>query len=302
MNIAVVIPVFNESKIINIILSNPGFTKYTVIVVDDCSTIPVALTRTDYPLYLITHSKNLGQGAALQTGMDFCKSIGVNILVHFDGDGQHQVADIPKLVQPLLNKEADMVIGSRFLNKTQPGNSSTIPYGKLIILKLARIIQFIFTGIVLTDSQNGLRALNENALKRINIKQNRMAHAIELIKCAVQKNLVIKEIPVDILYTSYSLGKGQKTYNGLLICIRLLLERFRLILAGLSIIVIAAYIAQVKMFVSLGEFYYTLASVMLLSVLIVWYNRREKLNQEKTSAIREFALKNVQEINNRIIV
>jgi polyprenyl-phospho-N-acetylgalactosaminyl synthase len=102
IKIAIIIPVYNESKIINSILHNPDFNKYTVIIVDDGSKEQVALNKTDFPLYLLTHCKNLWRDAALQTGMEFYKSLKAAIVVHFDGDGQHQVADIENLIGSLL--------------------------------------------------------------------------------------------------------------------------------------------------------------------------------------------------------
>lgn len=296
IKIAIVIPVYNESKIINSILSNPDFNKYTVVIVDDGSKEELKLNKTGFPLYLLTHSKNLGQGAALQTGMEFCKSLGANIAVHFDGDGQHQVADIEKLIEPIIKSMADITIGSRFMAKQSGGNGNTIPYHKVIILKLARVVQFVFTGIVLSDSQNGLRALNVTALNKIIIKENRMAHAIEIIQSCVRNKLKIKEVPVNILYSKYSLDKGQKLYNGLLICVKLFLNKPKLVLLIVFGTSAAAVATQHKGLISSKYFYCIIAFGFIFTILFSLYNYNKRITQNTTTKIRQRALKNAVEI------
>jgi polyprenyl-phospho-N-acetylgalactosaminyl synthase len=297
IKIAIVIPVYNESKIINSILSNPGFNKYTVVIVDDGSIEQLELKKTGFPLYLLTHSKNLGQGAALQTGMEFCKSLGANIVVHFDGDGQHQVADIENLIDPIIKNKADVTIGSRFMAKQGGVNNSTIiPYHKFIILKLARVVQFIFTGIVLSDSQNGLRALNANALNKVMLRENRMAHAIEIIQSCVRNKLKIKEVPVNILYSKYSIDKGQKLYNGLLICIKLFLNKIKILLIITFFIPLLAVITQQKQLLSNKGFYSVMAFVFILTAIFLLYHYKRRTILKATLKIRELAIKNVREI------
>jgi polyprenyl-phospho-N-acetylgalactosaminyl synthase len=294
---AIVIPVYNESKIINSILSNPDFNKYTVVIVDDGSKEQLELDKMNFPLYLLKHSKNLGQGAALQTGMEFCKSLGANVVVHFDGDGQHQVDDIQNLIEPIIKNRANITIGSRFMERQSGSSNSTIiPYHKLIILKLAKVVQFLFTGIVLSDSQNGLRALSENALNKITIKENRMAHAIEIIQSCVRNKIKIEEVPVNILYSKYSLDKGQKLYNGLLICVKLFLNKIKLMLAIVCCISFLVVIIEQKGLISTKYFYYTMVFIFIFTAIFLLYNYKKRAIQNETSKIRKLAIKNVREI------
>lgn len=292
MNIAVIIPIYNESKIINTILCDPGFKKYTVIIINDGSKEKLELNTIHHQFYLLTHSKNLGQGAALQTGMEYCKFLKVDIAVHFDGDGQHQVSDIERLIKPLINKEADVVIGSRFLPGEKRSGRSKIPRLKIIILKLAKVVQFIFTGINLSDSQNGLRALNAKALSTINIKQNRMAHAIEIIESCVKEKLVIKEVPVNILYSAYSMDKGQKIYNGLLIFLRLLFERINLILTIIFIAVVLLVFAKLTAIINTAYFYCAGVVISVFAIFFLCYNYNDKKKQKETIRVRGLALNN----------
>jgi glycosyltransferase involved in cell wall biosynthesis len=221
----IIIPIYNESKVIYKLLQNEEFKKYVLILVDDGSKDDLSLRRISIPFYFLQHSKNLGQGAALQTGMEFAKLLDADIVVHFDGDGQHDPADIERLTEPVIAGKASVVIGSRFLKSQGETNLSKIPYPRKIILQCARLIQFIYTGMRLTDSQNGLRAISGAALGSIEITENRMAHAIELIQIFQNKKLHVTEVPVHILYTEYSNVKGQKLLNGVFIVLKLLINK-----------------------------------------------------------------------------
>jgi polyprenyl-phospho-N-acetylgalactosaminyl synthase len=296
MNIAVIIPIYNESKIINTILHNPAFNKYTVVVVDDASKEQLVLNSISSPLYLLTHSKNLGQGAALQTGMDFCKTIPADIVIHFDGDGQHQVSDIENLIEPIVNNKADITIGSRFLANNIQSEGTTIPFFKIVILKLAKVIQYIFTGIVLSDSQNGLRALSKKTFTTLQLKENRMAHAIEIIQLSVKNKLIIKEVPVNILYSTYSMHKGQKFYNGFLICVRLLLNSAWWVAAIIGTAITAAVFFYNKALISKLHFYYTIAFVVTFGIAFLLFVYNKKLQVKATKKIRQLSLATVQSI------
>jgi glycosyltransferase involved in cell wall biosynthesis len=220
----IIIPVYNESQVIYKLLENDNFKKYQLILVDDGSKDNLSLNEITVPFYFLQHSKNLGQGAALQTGMELARLLHADIAVHFDGDGQHNPDDIEQLIEPILFNKADVVLGSRFLKKEGAPNLSKIPYPRKIILQCARIIQFFFTGLVLTDSQNGLRAISGKKLHSIEITENRMAHAIELIQVFKHEKLLITEAAVKINYTKYSNEKGQNLLNGFFIVIRLFLN------------------------------------------------------------------------------
>lgn len=207
----VIIPAYNEESSIGEVLDQFTKTNYSVLVVDDCSDDSTPCTVINYPVILLQHSANLGQGAALQTGFDFVRNYtSAKYLVTFDSDGQHQVSEIAKLIEPLQLHDYDVVLGSRFL---EADSNNKIPLKKKVILKLGLFFTRFTTQMKVTDTHNGLRGFTIEAVKKINIQQNRMAHASEILSQISKKNLKWKEVPVTIHYTEYSTKKGQSVFN-----------------------------------------------------------------------------------------
>ena len=219
-NIFIIIPAYQEAGSIGAVLMEFDRFDYSIIVVDDGSDPPLKENVSGRVHYL-QHSINLGQGAAIQTGIEFALSLGAEFFVTFDADGQHQVSDIGALVQPLLQDKADISFGSRFLE----GSTHNMPFGRSIFISLARGINFLFTGLMLTDAHNGLRALNRKAAEKIKLSENGMAHASEILFQVQQHKLRYVEVPVHIRYTDYSLKKGQKAGSGFRILFDLLLNK-----------------------------------------------------------------------------
>jgi len=218
----IVIPVYNEADIIPEVLLGLQVLGYTgIIVVDDGSTDNLRYALRNFSIYFLRHEKNLGQGAALQTGFEFARSLDAGIVVTFDADGQHQAIDIAKLTEQIISNTADIVLGSRFLSESTDGISRI----KKIILQIARLINFIFSGIYLTDAHNGMRALNRKALGLITLRENRMAHASELLFEIRRHRLRYMELPVTIRYTAYSKQKGQSVFESVKILFDLVLHK-----------------------------------------------------------------------------
>lgn len=220
--IFIVVPVFNEATVIEQTLRDLSNLPYNVIIVDDGSNDDIKNIVRNYPIIFISHAVNLGQGAALQTGMELAKKMNAEIVIHFDADGQHTAADINKLIEPIINNECDIVFGSRFLNNH---SSQNIPFVKKIVLQIARYVNWLYTGILLSDAHNGLRALNKKAIDTIVISENKMAHASEILYLTKKNNLRYKEVPVTITYTSYSQKKGQGILNSINILIHLIFKK-----------------------------------------------------------------------------
>ena len=147
--------------------------------------------------------------------------MGAKYIVHFDADGQHQLSDIEKLLKPLLGMECDITLGSRFLQQ----QAKEIPVRKRAIIYVARYINLLFTGILLSDAHNGLRAMNKKAADLLTLSENRMSHASEILFLIKKHKLKILEIPVSILYTPYSKQKGQSIWNSIRILFDLLLHK-----------------------------------------------------------------------------
>lgn len=216
----VIIPAWNEQEMIKQVIQELLPYKYKIVVVDDGSTTPLKELLNQLPVYILRHKINLGQGAALQTGIEFALSKGAAYIVTFDADGQHQAADIEQLILPLLANEADITLGSRFIS-----NSGNVPPARKRLLKLARFVNYLFTGLLLTDAHNGLRAMTSKAAVLIKIRQQGMAHATEIISEIKRRNLRFREIPVTIHYTEYSKKKGQSAWSGFRIFFDLLLNK-----------------------------------------------------------------------------
>jgi glycosyltransferase involved in cell wall biosynthesis len=185
---------------------------YRVVVVDDGSSDATGQIALSAGATVITHPVNLGQGAALQTGIKFALQQGAAFVVTFDADGQHRPSDIARLIEALTDYDAAYALGSRFL-----GSSRGMPLGRRLLLQVAIWLTRVMTGLRLTDTHNGLRAMTRDGASRIFLRQNRMAHASELLEQIAASGLRHVEVPVTIDYTRYSLAKGQRLSDSLAI-------------------------------------------------------------------------------------
>ncbi len=203
----VIIPAYNESKTISQVITQLLHYAYHVVVVDDGSTDETARLSLECPVVLLRHAVNLGQGAALQTGISYALQFPEpRFIVTFDADGQHSVEDIPRLLEPLLTGEYDVVLGSRFI---KGGKAFEIGLFKHFILRLALAFTRMTSRLQITDTHNGIRAFSVEAAAKIRITQNRMAHASEILAQIAALKLRYCEAPVTVRYTSYSRSKGQ---------------------------------------------------------------------------------------------
>lgn len=207
-DIYIIVPCYNEARVIRKTIEELISPQWQIILVDDGSTEDIFPLVQDLPIHFLRHRINLGQGAALETGMEFARRANAKAVIHFDADGQHEVSEINAFISAL--NECDIVLGSRFLRQD---DLAKIPYFKRLLLRFARIINWFFTGIMLTDAHNGFRALNAKALSSIHLTENRMAHATEILSQIHEAKLKYKELPCSIRYTAYSKSKGQKWYN-----------------------------------------------------------------------------------------
>lgn len=209
-SIWVVIPAYNEEHMIGKVVREVASFVSAVLVVDDFSRDATAMQAAEAGARVIRHPLNLGQGAALQTGMEYALKQGADIIVHFDADGQHSAQDIPSLIQPIREEKVDIVLGSRFLKKND------IPFVRRLFLQGAILFTWFFSGILLTDAQNGLRAFSRKGAQAVIIKENRFAHASEIIHHIAQSKLRYVEIPATVRYTKYSVGRGDSSVKRML--------------------------------------------------------------------------------------
>jgi len=216
-----VVPVFNEETVIADVLAHVLRTFPNVVCVDDGSKDNSAARILGSGAHLLRHPINLGQGAALQTGLSYALSRPrAEYFVTFDADGQHQVEDVETMIGVLRTKEADVVLGSRFL-----GEAHDVPALKKLVLKTAAALSGNSRRLGLTDAHNGLRAFNRAVAEKVDITQAGMAHASELVDFLARSNFRVREVPVTIKYTEYSMSKGQSLLNGVNIMFDLALRR-----------------------------------------------------------------------------
>jgi hypothetical protein len=216
----IVVPAYNEALRLAETLRSLSRLYRRIVVVDDGSTDATQRIAAPFDVWYLRHVFNCGQGAALQTGIDFALRQGAEFVVTFDADGQHCMDDIARLLEPLWAGSADVVLGSRFL-----GSAEGIPLGRWLILKLGVLFTRIFSRIDVTDTHNGLRAMNRSAAARIRITQSGMAHASEILDQIRHLGLRCSEVPVTVRYTQETLKKGQSSFNGLRIVAKLVMGR-----------------------------------------------------------------------------
>lgn len=217
MKIIAVIPAYNESQVLGDVVRSVIPHVHEVLVVDDGSKDNTAQTARQAGAAVAIHPINRGQGAALQTGMDIALQRSADIVVHFDADGQHTPEQIQHLIAPIKSGEAEVVLGSRFLDKT-----SNVPAVRRIILKMGAIFTRMMSGLTITDPHSGFRALSRAAAEKIRLRQDRMAHASEFLQLLARHRLPYREIPVTIRYTDYSVSRGQSSWAAIRIVIDLL--------------------------------------------------------------------------------
>lgn len=217
----IVIPAYNEEKSIERVLTELRAMYANIIVVDDGSADDTSGVSRRAGATVLRHAVNRGQGAALQTGIEFAVHQGAQCIVTFDADGQHRVEDMAALTDPILLGECDIVLGSRFLNSSGEG----IPIGRRLTLWLAvRFTRFV-NRLRVTDTHNGLRAFSRRAAQRIDLHLDRMAHATELLDQIRDSGLPYREVPVQVRYTEYSMAKGQSARGAFRIVLHYIIGR-----------------------------------------------------------------------------
>jgi glycosyltransferase involved in cell wall biosynthesis len=205
----VVVPVYNEETVIAEVVDGIRTRFPNVVCVDDGSRDASAERIAGTAAHLVKHPINLGQGASLQTGIDYALRRGAERIVTFDADGQHDIDDAHRMAELVRTGQADVVLGSRFLESTEP-----IPLLKRIVLRTVAALSPSSRKLKLTDAHNGLRVLSRPVVEELRISMNGMAHASEIVAALAGSPWRIREVPVTIHYTEYSRSKGQSLFNG----------------------------------------------------------------------------------------
>ena len=207
-----IVPCFNEATVIRGVLENALRTFPNIVAVNDGSRDASATEIHAAGAHLVNHPVNLGQGAAIQTGIEYARAqAGAEYFVTFDADGQHQVKDVVAMVRRLREEPVDIIVGTRFGEKRE---NSQVPWIKRVVLQTVVKLSPTSRKLGLTDAHNGLRAFNKKVADEMDIRMNGMSHASEIVNKIAENGWRVSEQPVDILYTEYSMSKGQSLING----------------------------------------------------------------------------------------
>jgi UDP-N-acetylglucosamine---dolichyl-phosphate N-acetylglucosaminyltransferase len=209
----IVLPAYNESKIIREVIKeiqDAGYQK--IILVDDGSTDDTYKVASAIPgIIALRHKINRGKGAATKTGIEAVKMLDASLVVTLDSDGQHNPEDIARLIQPILDGKCEVSLGTRLKNP------KGMPWYKILANHIGNAVTWYIYGLWVSDSQSGFRAYSRHAVELINTKTDRYEYDSEVIREIYLHKLKYCEIPIEVRYTEYSMGKIQKQgfINGL---------------------------------------------------------------------------------------
>jgi glycosyltransferase involved in cell wall biosynthesis len=220
---AVVIPMHNEGAVVAAVVADVRRRFAHVVCVDDGSRDDCAALARQAGAMVVRHPTNLGQGAALETGIRHALArLDVSYVVTFDADGQHDVDDAVAMVDLARREDVQVVLGSRFL-----GAVHGITGSRRLVLRAAVRFTRTTTGLRVTDAHNGLRVLRRDAAEQVRLRLHGMSHASEILSLVARHGFTYAEHPVTISYTDYSRAKGQRGYNALNIVFELMVNRMR---------------------------------------------------------------------------
>lgn len=220
MKIAAVIPAYNEGTRVGAVVRSAKEHVDQVFVVSDGSTDNTADIARHEGAMVLVHVENCGAGAATMTGLTAVRQLGYDIAITIDADGQHASADIPRLIQTMKETQADLVIANRF------GRKNNIPFVRRIANGIGNAVTFLVTGIWLPDTQCGFKAFGRKALSEIDLKMSGFEFCTEIIREAARHHWKVVSIPSKVVYSEYTLAKGQSFSSGLRTAAKILLRTF----------------------------------------------------------------------------
>jgi glycosyltransferase involved in cell wall biosynthesis len=218
--VCIVIPVYNEGKVIRQVIDEVRCCgDYDIIVVDDGSkddTFLMASLAED--VFVLRHKINRGKGAATKTGIVAAQRLQPDVVVTMDGDGQHDPADIDALICPIVCDGYDVVLGTRLVDR------KGMPWIKVLANKFGNIVTWLLYGIHVSDSQSGFRAYSNFAAAIIDTKADKYEYDSKVIREINNNRLKFTEVPIKVRYTDYSMGKSQKQgfINGIKTLVRMI--------------------------------------------------------------------------------
>lgn len=218
--ILTVIPAYRESTRIAGVIADAAKHSAQVIVVDDASDDGTATVSQKAGALVVRHPENSGPGAATMTGIEAARALGADIVVTLDADGQHDPADIPRMLKPVLEGRADIVFGNRF------GQRNHIPAVRRMFNAIGNVLTFLSAGKWVEDSQCGFKVFGSKALAEIDLKMSGFEFCTEIVREAVMRKWRIAEVPTKVTYSEYTMAKGQSFGRGVQTALKILLRSF----------------------------------------------------------------------------
>ncbi|MDO8648399.1 MAG: glycosyltransferase family 2 protein [Candidatus Peregrinibacteria bacterium] len=218
--IIAVIPAYNEASRITQVIEHARVFVDRVIVVDDGSTDGTGETAERAGAFVVQHIQNSGAGAATMTGIEAARVLGARIIITLDADGQHDPKDIPLLLNPVKEDKADIVFANRF------GQRNRIPFVRRIFNGIGNVVTLLATGKWVADSQSGFKVLGPKAVDQIDLRMSGFEFCTEIVREVVQHRWRVLEVPTKVLYSDYTLAKGQSFAGGVKTALRILLRSF----------------------------------------------------------------------------
>jgi len=222
----IALPAFNEEKVITSVLQQIKKTiqklsdlDCEIVVVNDCSTDKTAQIVRQNKVTLLNHKINRGLGGSLATAFVYAQSKKADCLVTMDSDGQHDPQDLLNVINPIINAQVDVVIGTRKLRQ--------MPFDRQIINGASSFLTFLFFGVWCSDTQSGFRAFGKKAINLIQLKTQRMEVSSEFFSEIARSKLVFREVGIKVIYTKYSRSKGQSNLNAFSVLLKLFMRLFR---------------------------------------------------------------------------
>jgi glycosyltransferase involved in cell wall biosynthesis len=215
-----VIPAYNEASRIRAVVRDAKKFVDTVIVVDDGSTDGTADAAKEEGAFVVRHAHNGGAGAATMTGIEAARRMGADVIVTLDADEQHDPNEIPSLLLPITQNRADIVFPNRF------GNKNTIPLIRRAFNAVGNIITWLATGLWVSDSQCGFKVFGPRAVQEIQLRMSGFEFCTEIVREASRHRWRIAQVPVKVMYSEYTLAKGQSFAGGVKTAFKILLRSF----------------------------------------------------------------------------
>ena len=220
------IPCFNTDASIRDVVTRARQHVDQVFVIDDGSSDDTAEVASAAGARVISHPRNMGYGEALKSCFAAAEDNAADVLVVLDGDGQHNPDEIPRFLSPILDGDADLVIGSRFLT-----SEHNMPRYRRFGIKVITFLWNFGSKVKVSDAQSGFRAYRQNVLATIAFSRTGMSSSIEIIERARKKGVSIKEVPVSCLYVPSSIN-AQAVNHGLTVALAVIKIRLRSRLGG----------------------------------------------------------------------